>query len=69
MRVATVALLSLPVLASASRSAAAAEPALMRARASLSQEGLPAKSAAEAQDETEPARAPRAKRQPPPERT
>jgi uncharacterized protein YjbJ (UPF0337 family) len=39
----------------------------MRTRASLSREGLSAKSAAETQDETEPLA--RAKRQPPPERT
>ena len=39
----------------------------MRTRASLSREGLSAKSAAETQDETEPLAC--AKRQPPPERT
>jgi hypothetical protein len=52
MRFATVAWLSLSPRAS--RWAAAPEPALMRARASLGQEGLSAKSAAETQDETEP---------------
>ena len=40
----------------------------MRTRASLSQQGLSANSAAGAQNETEPL-APQAKRQPPPERT
>ncbi len=53
MRFATVALLSLAVLASGAALGRGAR-ALMRARASLSLEGLSAKSAAETRDETEP---------------
>jgi hypothetical protein len=60
MRFATVALFSLAVLASGVAVATAHELARMRTRASLSREGLSAKSAAETQDETE-SLAPRAR--------